>query len=136
MKRTELSGDPFLVTYGFTFGSGDVDRIEGTRCQYIIAKTLNNNLWALLARRDTLVSVDGCEAVRNTIIATFRLLKMQGIVDGLVDIRIPIQAELAKNTELGRLARLQHRCPAIEIDYLWETSLEHIEITKAQNVGV
>jgi len=135
MKRTELSGDPFFVTYGFTFGSGDVDRIEGTRCQYIIAKTLHRALWGLLAQRDTLVSYDGCERIKSVIRAVFKQLVGDEICEGLVAIRIPIQEELLNDTTSGQIARQQHRIGSIEIDYRWETSLEHITITKATNVA-
>ena len=72
MKRTNLAGDPYLITYGFTFGSGDTSRVEGTRCQYIIAQTLINNLWGLLVKRDTLMSVEGCDKVEAVIRGTFK----------------------------------------------------------------
>lgn len=135
MKRTELSGDPFLVTYGFTFGSGDAARIDGTRCLYIIAQTLINNLWALLARRTTLMSYDGMQDIRAVIEATFETLIQKKIVDGLVDIRIPIEEDLLNNTPAGILARQQYTVPAIEIDYEWYPGVEHIYITQVDNIS-
>jgi len=135
MQRTELAGDPMLITFGFTFGSGDVSRIEGTRCRYIVAQTLTNNLWGLLAQRTTLMSYDGMQAIKARIRATFEILMQQRIVDGLVDVRIPIEQDLLNNTPAGILARQQQRVPAVEIDYLWYTSVEHIMITQVDNVA-
>jgi len=135
MKRTELSGEPFLVTYGFTFGSGDAARINGVRCRYILAQQLINNLWALLAKRDTLMSYDGMQKIRAQIRGTFKILIDQGIVDGLVSISIPIEEDLLANTAAGRIARAQRLVPAIEIEYLWYTSVEKIIITRAENVA-
>ena len=135
MKRTELSGNPFLITYGFTLGSGDFDRIEGTRCRIIISQTLINNLWGLLAQRDTLMSYDGMQKIKSQISATFNTLKSQGIVDGLKSVKIPIEEDLAKNTTAGQIARQKHEVPAVEIEYLWYTSVEKIIITRAENVA-
>ena len=135
MKRTELSGDPFLVTYGFTFGSGDVARINGIRCRTIMAQSLINNLWALLAKRETLMSYDGIQEVRAQIEGTFKILIDQRIIDGLVSIYIPIEEDLLNNTVAGRLARAQRLIPAIEIEYLWWTSVEKIIITRAENIA-
>lgn len=134
-KNRRLSGNPFLITYGFTFGSGDVDRIEGARCQFIIAETLTNNIWGLLARRETLMSYKGMQKLKAVITATFKTLQDQKIVDGLRKIYIPIEEDLLKNTEAGKIARQQHLCPAVEIDYEWFTSLEKIYITKVSNVA-
>jgi hypothetical protein len=135
MKRTELAGDPYLITYGFTFGSGDASRIEGTRCQYIIAQTLINNLWGLLAKRETLMSVDGCDSVEASIRGTFKSLKDKGIVDGLKTVYIPIREDLQNNTAAGIVARQQQEIPVVEIEYLWYTSLEKITITRVANAA-
>lgn len=135
MKRTELSGDPLLITYGFTLGSGDTSRIDGTRCLYIISQTLINNIWGLLAKRTTLMSVDGIQDLENTIEGTFKQLTDSKICDGLVEIRIPIKEDLRNNTAAGKLARAQQRVPAVEIDYLWYPGLEHISITQVDNVA-
>jgi len=134
MKRSELSGNPFLVTYGFTFGSGDVSRIDGIRCRTIMAQNLINNLWGLLAKRETLMSYDGMQKIRNTIHGTFKILIDQRIIDGLVSIHIPIEEDLLKNTEAGKLARAQMLVPSIEIEYLFYPSVEKIIITRAENV--
>lgn len=136
MKRTELSGDPYLVTYGFTFGSGDAARINGVRCRYILAQTLINNLWALLAKRDTLMSVEGIQKIKDQIEATFNILISQRIIDGLVSINIPIESDLKGNTPAGRIARAQRTVPTVEIEYLWYTSVEKIIITRAENVAL
>jgi len=52
-----------------------------------------------------------------------------------VDVRIPIENDLLNNTAAGILARQQQRVPAVEIDYLWYTSVEHIMITQVDNVA-
>jgi len=134
MKRSELQGDPYMVTYGFTFGSGDASKIEGVRCRDIMAQSLINNLWSLLARRDTLMSYEGIQDIKSVIRATFKILKDQRIMDGLETIYIPIETDLKNNTEAGQLARAQQTVPAVEIEYLWNTSIEKIIITRAENV--
>lgn len=135
MQWTELAGNPYLITYGFTFGSGDFDRIEGSRCRIIILDSLYNNLYALLARRDTLTSYAGCQNIRKTIEATFNLLKSQRIVDGLQSIKIPIEEEFKKNSDAAKIARQQHLVPAVEIEYIWYTSVEKIIITRVENIA-
>lgn len=135
MKRNELSGNPFLIRLGFTFGSGDSSRIEGTRCQDIIAQTLINNLWGLLAKRETLMSVEGCDKVEAVIRGTFKSLKDKRVVDGIKNVIIPIREDLQNNTAAGLLARQQQEIADIEIEYLWYTSLEKIRITRAANVA-
>ena len=135
MKRTELSGEPFLVTYGFTFGAGDNSRINGTRCQYILAQTLYNNLWGLLAKRTTLMSYEGMQVIRATIEGTFKTLIDKNIIDGLVSVSIPIEEDLKNNTSAGQIARAQYTVPAIEIEYLWYTSVERIVITQVENIA-
>lgn len=133
MKRTELEGDPYLVTYGFTFGSGDAARINGQRCRNIMAQTLINNLWGLLAKRDTLMSYEGCNTVKAVIEGTFKTLIDQGIIDGLKSVNIPIQQDLLNNTAAGRVARAQRMIPAATIEYYWYTTIEKIIITKVTN---
>ncbi len=135
MKRTQLQGDPFLVTYGFTFGSGDAARINGVRCRTLLAQNLINNLWALFAERDTLMSYDGIQKIKANIDGTFKILIDQRIVDGLVSIYIPIEEDLVNNTAAGQLARAQRLVPVIEIEYLWYTSVEKIIITRAENIA-
>lgn len=133
MKRTELQGDPYLITYGFTFGSGDAARVNGQRCRNIIAQTLINNLWGLLAKRDTLTSYEGCQTIKDVIKGTFKTLKDQGIVDGFKSVKIPIEEDLKNNTAAGKIARAQHIIPAAEIEYYWYTTVEKIIITKVTN---
>jgi len=133
MKRTELEGDPFLVTYGFTFGAGDAARINGQRCRNIIAQTLINNLWGLLAKRDTLMSYEGCQIVKDVIKGTFKTLKDQGIVDGFKGVTIPVESDLKDNTAAGRIARAQRMIPAAEIEFYWYTTIEKIIITRVSN---
>lgn len=135
MKRTELTGDPFLITYGHTFGSGDVDRIAGSRCRDIMAQTLINNLWGLLAERDTRMSVDGIAKIKARIRSTFNTLISQKIVDGLVKIYVPIEEDLRNNTDAGKLARQQKTVPAVEIEYLYYPNVEKIIITSVDNAA-
>lgn len=135
MKRPELSGSPFLLTEGFTFGSGDFSRINGTRCKYIIAQNLRNAMWALLAERETYANVQGCDKVEARIRGVFNYLIAQGIVDGLEDIRIPMRQEFANNTEAAKLAAQRNQLPGVEIDYIWNKSIEHITITQVDNIA-
>lgn len=135
IKRTELSGDPFWISYGHTFGSGDTSRIEGSRCRDIIAQTLINNLYALLGERNTLMSYEGMQKIKARIRATFKILQDQGVVDGLQKIYIPIEEDLVNNTAAGQLARQLQAVPAVEIEYLWYTSVEKIIITSTVNVA-
>ena len=135
MKVTNLSGNPYLIMGGFTFGSGDASRIEGVRCRYIMAQTLQNQLWGLLAERETLMSYEGCQKIKARIRAAFKILTDQRVIDSLVSIYIPIEEDLRKNTEAGRIARQQQTVPVVEVEYEWFTSLEKIVITRAENVA-
>lgn len=133
MKRTELLGDPYLITYGWTFGTGDAAKINGERCRNIIAQSLINNLWGLLAKRTTLASYEGCQLIKDVIKGTFKTLKDQGIVDGFKSVNIPIEDDFKNNTAAGRLARSQNLIPAVEIEYYWYPTVEKIIITKVTN---
>lgn len=134
MQRPELSGSPFLLTEGYTFGSGDFSRVHGTRTKYIIAQNLRNALWALIAERETYCSVAGCKKVRKRIEGVFNYLIAQGIVDGLDDIRIPMMEEFANNTEAAKLAASRNEIPGVEVDYIWNKSVETISITQVDNI--
>ena len=136
MQRTNLAGEPFLITFGFTLGSGDTSRIEGTRCKFIIAQTLRNGLWGLLAKRDTLMSYNGIQKVKAVIESIFKGLIDKNIVDKLVSISIPIESDLLDNTVAGQTARAQQAIPAVEIEYYWYTSLEKISITRVENTAI
>ena len=98
-----------------------------------MAQTLINNLWGLLAKRDTLMSYDGCETVKDVIEGTFKTLIDQGIVDGFKRVSVPIQADLLDNTAAGIIARQQRMIPAAIIEYYWYTTIEKIIITKVTN---
>lgn len=135
MKRTELIGDPYLVTYGFTFGSGDSSRIEMVRCRDILVKQLRNSLWSLYAKRETLMNYDGVQRIKSQIRGAFKILIDQRIVDGLISINIPIEEDLLNNTVAGQLARQQNLIPAVEIEYLLYPSVEKIIITSVENVA-
>lgn len=136
IQWTELENDPYLISYGFTFGTGDIARVEGTRCRFIIAQTLTNNLKALLAKRTTLMSVEGCKILRATIEATFKILIDQRIADALYAVNIPIEEDFRDNTEAGKIARAQRTFPVVEIEYGFFTTAEKIRITRIQNTAV
>jgi len=136
-KATELSGNPYLITRGFTFGTDvNSDRINAVRCKYIILQTLRNDLMALLAERTVLMSYNGMQKLKNRIKATFKILQDKRIVDGLEYVRIPCEQDLLLNNEAGKLVRQRREVPAIEIGYLWNTSLEEIRITALVNEAV
>lgn len=135
MKKRNLSGEPFLITSGFTFGSGDFSRINGTRCKYIIAQSLRNGMEALLAERDTYCSVSGCERVEERIEGIFNYLVRQGIIDEFVSVNIPLKEDFKNNTEAAQLASQQYSLPGVEVEYRWNTSVEFISITSVDNIA-
>jgi len=133
MQRRELSGNPFLLTYGFTFGTGYSSRINYVRCKYIISANLKNGLWELFVSRAVRMSYGGMQLVRNKIAGIFKTLRDQGIHDGLAYIRIPIENDLKDNTAAGIAARAARTIPSIEIGFYWYSSLEKIIITGIRN---
>lgn len=133
MARKELSGEPFLISHGFTLGVGYSSRINYVRCKYIISQNLVNGLWALLASRTVLMSYAGMQTVKNKIKGIFKTLQDQRIVDGLAYVRIPVESDLRKNTQAGRDARAARTIPSIEIGFYWFSSLEKIIITGIRN---
>lgn len=128
-----LTGEPILIMKGYTFGSGDFSRVNGARCKYILGQTLINNLTALLAERNTYMSVSGCQRVESRIRGTLNTLIDEGIIDGVQSVEIPIISDLRNNTEAGKIAAQQRRIPAVRITYEWETSVETIVITSMDN---
>jgi len=133
MKRKELSGEPYLVSHGFTLGVGYSSRINYVRCKYIISQNLVNGLWALLASRTVQMSYQGMQKVRSKITGIFKTLQDQRIVDGLAYVKIPIEIDLKNNTAAGQAARAARTIPAIEIGFYWWSSLEKIIITSIRN---
>jgi len=133
MERRELSGNPFLISHGFTLGAGYSSRINYVRCKYIISQNLVNGLWALLASRDVRMSYAGMQLVRNKIAGIFKTLQDQGIHDGLAYINIPVENDLLNNTAAGQAARAAREIPSIEIGFYWYSSLEKITITGIRN---
>lgn len=133
MTRRELSGSPYLISHGFTFGTGYSSRINYVRCKYIIAQTLRNGLWELLASRKVKMSYAGMQLVKNKISGIFKTLQDQGIHDGLAYVRIPIETDLKNNTSAGQDARAAREIPSIEIGFYWYSSLESIIITGIRN---
>ncbi len=135
MKWTELTGEPFLIRYGFTLGQGDTSRVEGTRCRDILAQTLENNLKGLLAKRSTWMSYEGVQKIKAVIRGTFKALKDKQIVDGLKSIYVPLEDDLLNNTAAGQLANALQEVTISEIQYYWNKCLEKITITKIENVA-
>jgi len=133
MKRRELSGEPYLITHGFTLGTGYSSRINYVRCKYIISQNLVNGLWELLASREVDMSYKGMQLVRNKIAGIFKTLQDQGIHDGLAYIKIPVEDDLKNNTTAGQSARATRTIPSIEIGFYWYSSLEKIIITGIRN---
>lgn len=133
MTRRELAGNPFLISHGFTFGTGYSSRINYVRCKYIIAQNLVNGIWALFASRTVRMSYSGMQLVKNKISGIFKTLQDQGIHDGLAYIKIPIEIDLKNNTAAGQAARAARTIPSIEIGFYWYSSLEKIIITGIRN---
>lgn len=134
-QNRNLSGDPYMVSYGFTFGSGDANRINMIRCRYILAQTLRNTLHALLARREYLVNIAGCDAVEAAIRGAISNLISQGIIDGLENIEIPLREELADNTAAAQQAVSNNQIPAVHITYQLFKSIEEITIASVDNTA-
>jgi len=133
MQRRELSGSPYLISHGFTLGTGYSSRINYVRCKYIISQSLVNGLWALLAERSVRMSYVGMQLVKNKIAGIFKTLQDQGILDGLEYIRIPVENDLKANNAAGQAARAARTIPSIEIGFYWYSSLEKITITGIRN---
>lgn len=133
MTRRELTGNPYLISHGFTLGTGYSSRINYVRCKYIISQNLVNGLWALLASRTVRMSYAGMQLVRNKINGIFKTLQDQGIHDGLAYVRIPVEIDLKNNTSAGQDARAARTIPSIEIGFYWYSSLEKIIITGIRN---
>jgi hypothetical protein len=133
MTRRELTGNPYLISHGFTLGTGYSSRINYVRCKYIISANLVNGLWALLASRTVRMSYAGMQLVKTKITAIFKTLQDQGIHDGLAYVRIPIEIDLKNNTQAGSDARAARTIPSIEIGFYWYSSLEKIIITGIRN---
>lgn len=133
MERRELSGNPFLISHGFTLGTGYSSRINYVRCKYIISANLKNGLWALFASREVKMSYAGMQLVRNKIAGVFKTLQDQGIHDGLAYIKIPVEIDLKNNTSAGQDARAAREIPSIEIGFYWYSTLEKITITGIRN---
>jgi len=136
IQWTDFQGDPFFVSFGYTFGSGDVGRIEGIRCRYIIGQTVVRALKSLLSKRTTLMSYEGCQTIKSVIRGAFKLLIDARIADGIKRVHIPIENDLRDNTEAGKLARRMRMVPVVEIEYEFFTSVERIRITRAENVAL
>lgn len=134
-QNRNLSGDPYLVSYGYTFGSGDANRINMVRCRYILSQSLRNALHALLATREELVNLAGCDAVEAAIRGVFSNLISQGIVDGLENIEIPLREELRDNTAAAQQAVANNRIPAVHISYQLFKSIEEITIASMDNTA-
>lgn len=136
IEANRLSGNPYLIDIGFTFGSGDGARVNGYRCKVIIAQTLINNLYGLLAEQETLVSASGIAKIRKRITASFNHLVGNNIADGLVAINIPLESHILANDETAKLASQQRTVGTIEVEYLWHRSVEKIIIKRMVNVAI
>lgn len=135
MQWNELEGSPNLVTYGFTFGTGDSARIAYVRCKNIISKELRNGLKALLASGTVRMSYAGMQKVKDKIKGIFKTLVDQGIVDKFGYVKIPVETDLLNNTAAGRAANAAREIPAIEIGFYFFNNLEKITITSIKNVA-
>jgi len=133
MENRNLAGNPKLITYGFTFGTGYSNRINYVRCKGIISQNLVNGIWELFASREVLMDYDGMQIVKDKIRAIFKTLVDQGIVDEFAYVKIPIEEGFLANNAAATAARLKYEIPAIEIGYYWYSSLERIVITSVKN---
>lgn len=133
MKWRQLSGNPYLITYGFTFGVGYASRINYVRCKNIISKTLYNGLYALLASNKVKMSYAGMQIFKDKVRSIFKTLEDQRIVDGFAYVKVPIEVDLKNNTAAGKAARAAMEIPSCEAGFYWFSHLERIVITSIKN---
>lgn len=137
IQRNELSGAPFMIVRGFTFGTDvNSDRINAVRCKYIILQTLRNGLWGLLAGRTVRMNYKGMVKIEEKIKAIFAQLVADDIVDKFVYVKIPLKANFLANDAVAQAANAAKRVTGIQIGYEWNHSLEEITISALINEAV
>ncbi|MHA1875150.1 MAG: hypothetical protein ACTSUC_01750 [Promethearchaeota archaeon] len=137
IQRNELAGQPFMIVRGFTFGTDvNSDRINAVRCKYIILQTLRNGLWSLLSSRTVRMSYKGMVKIEEKIKSIFAQLVADDIVDKFVYVRNPLKANFLANDAVAKAANASKRVSGIKIGYIWNHSLEEIEISALINEGV
>jgi len=133
MTNRNLAGNPYMITYGFTFGTGYANRINYVRCKGIISQNLVNGIWELFASQEVLMDYDGMQIYKDKIRAIFKTLVDQGIVDSFAYVNVPIEEDFLANNAAATAARLKYEIPATEIGFYWFSSLERIVITSVKN---
>lgn len=133
MQNTRLEGNPYQITYGFTFGIGYANRINYVRCKGIISRNLVNGIHELFAAREVLMSYDGIQIYKDKIKAIFKNLIDQGIVDKFGYVNVPIEEDFLAENAAATTARLAYEIPSTEIGFYWYSSLEKIRITSVKN---
>lgn len=137
IQRNELSGAPFMIVRGFTFGTDvNSDRINAVRCKYIILQTLRNGLWALLSGRTVRMNYKGMVKIEEKIKAIFSQLVADDIVDRFAYVRIPLKDNFLANDAVAQAANAAKRVSGIQIGYYWNHSLEEITVSALINEAV
>ena len=137
IQRNELSGQPFMIVRGFTFGTDvNSDRINAVRCKYIILQTLRNGLWALLSSQTVRMSYKGMVKIEEKIRSIFAQLVADDIVDRFVYVRVPLKDNFLANDDVAKAANASKRVSGIKIGYEWNHSLEEITVSALINEAV
>ncbi len=137
IQKHFLSGAPFMIVRGFTFGTdANSDRINAVRSKYIILQSLRNGLWSLLASQTVRMSYKGIVKVEEHIKGIFAGLVADDIVDSFAYVRIPLKYDFLAKNAASILANQKSEISGIRIGYYWNRSLEEIVVTALINEAV
>ena len=137
IQKNFLSGKPFMIVRGFTFGTDvNSDRINAVRCKFIMLQTLRNGLWSLLASQTVRMNYKGMVTIEEHIKAIFAKLVMDDILDKFAYVRNPLKRHFLANDAVAKAANSAKKVSGIRIGYWWNHSLEEIEITALINEAV
>ena len=134
IQRNELSGKPFMIVRGFTFGTDvNSDRINAVRCKYIMLQTLRNGLWSLLSSQSVRMTYKGMVKIEQKIESIFAQLVFDDIVDKFVYVNNPLKEHFLVMDDVAKAANAAKKVSGIKCGYWWNHSLEEITITALIN---
>lgn len=134
IQRNELSGRPFMIVRGFTFGTDvNSDRINAVRCKYIMLQTLRNGLWSLLSSRTVRMNYKGMVKIEQKIESIFAQLVFDDIIDKFAYVDNPLKEHFLVMDDVAKAANAAKKVSGIRIGYWWNHSLEEITITALIN---
>ena len=137
IQKRFLSGAPFMIVRGFTFGTDvNSDRINAVRCKYIILRSLRNGIWSLLASQSVRMSYKGIVKTEEHIKGIMAGLVGDDIIDSVAYVRIPLKTDFLANNAAAKAAAALSQISGIRIGYYWNRSLEEIVVTALINEAV